>query len=402
VADFEHIAIAESSCHGLEHAAFNAALAAMTLTAYPRATVHVHGEARQLEEQQDVLRRTRPWLLQRLRWHSRTIPERKARGWTRGVATVAFLRELDAWLRREPADAIIFSTADPNLIALLKTRLFAALRGSPTLVVFHELLALLERKRSRRRLGFLAALRAPHPKEMRYLVLSSGIREDLNRIAPQIAGRVFSIELPSLLGELQAAGGTHQPPPLRFGFVGGGRSAKGLARYLKLVRDVHARDPGVEFRLVGSVPQSVAEDDLRGLDWSRLKLPLDEYVARIRALSHVIWLGDADHYRLVASASLADVAAIGVPVVCQRSPFSEHLFRRFGDIGWLCDSADEVHTRICQLLDRFPAEHDAAQRRRLRSAANDLRPEAGCAELQLALGGTVMRATTTTDQLNCA
>lgn len=382
---FARVAVVEPLCWGLEHAPINAALIAAVLQGFPQATVDVYGEASHLAAVEELLRHTRNSRLARVTWRSVRVPPRKIRGWQRVLETRRLLRELDAAFHGSSPDALVISTVDSPLLALLKARLLGAWRRRPAIAVFHELLAALERRGSPRRRGLVAALAVPHPAALKYLVLAEAIRTRLLVIAPRLAAHVVSVDHPSLLGDIPATEPLHVPPPLRFGFVGGGRSAKRLADFAHLARDVRSRYANMEFHVVGAVPDEFPRRDLAGLSWSDARLPLLEYVGRIRQLSHVVWLGDPEHYRLVASGSLVDAIALGVPILCQSGPLSAHLFRGFGDIGWLCDSVAEMRETIGRLASSLPVERDRAQRERLREARQQLAPEACAGDLRGAL-----------------
>jgi hypothetical protein len=123
-------------------------------------------------------------------------------------------------------------------------------------------------------------------------------------------------------------------------------------------------------------------------------LPLLDYVTRIRSLSHVVWLGDPEHYRLVASGSLADVIALRVPLVCQGGPFVDHLFKRFGEIGFRGESFRQVQDEVMRLASAFSAEPDQRQREQLALAQQALMPEASAQRLRLALSVPATRTDT--------
>lgn len=369
------LAFVEPLCVGLEHAPINAALVAALVATSPGA-LDVYAEASHLDAIRDILALTRPAAAAAVdRWCPIDVPDRKARGWKRFNGTRRLFRELDTALAASGSHAVLFSTSDVAVLACAKRRLLGSWGSRQVVAVFHELLASLERRQSRRRFALTAALGPPHPSPLRYVVLSEAIRAHLDGIARRLSSHVVAIEHPSLLGDVPLSRPLHVPPPVRFGFVGGGREAKGLLQFVELARAVRARHPDAEFHIVGSVSPNVPDEQLAGLVYSRTRLPLQDYVQRIRDLSHVVWLGDVDHYRLVASGSLADVVAIGVPVICQAAPFAERLFRQFGEIGWLCQSLEEVQDTVMQIASDWSAGGDREQRERLAAARATLAPE---------------------------
>jgi hypothetical protein len=236
------------------------------------------------------------------------------------------------------------------------------------------------RRRSFRSWGFAASLALPHTLGLTYLVLAKSILAELQRIAPRTAARSVAIDHPSLLSDLPWTEERPRVPPLRFGFVGGGRDAKGFEQFLDVVRVVRQRDPGIEFEVVGSAPVDTPRSALAHLTWSDRKLPLGPFVNRLRALSYIIWLGDPTHYRLVASGSLADAIALGIPVICLSGPFVDHLFEQLGEIGVRCGTLADVQREVLNIAISFS---DQAYQRHVgaaRAASAALAPE-GCASV---------------------
>jgi len=371
-------------CFGLEHVPFNAAFVAAILEAFPVAQVDVYGEEAHLTGLQELLTHARPARLARVTWTPTRVPARDVRGWTRFSMTGELLRDLNRRFGRERPDALAFASVDSGLIAQSKARLFQAWKGLPVVAVFHQLLASLEHGHSGRGRGLRAALAIPHPATLKFLVLGTSIRDRLEHVAPRLHRHVTSVDHPSLLGDVPTVASA-PPPGLRFGFVGGGRGPKGLLAFTKLARELRASRRDAEFHIVGAVPPGVDRGELEGLEWSGSRLPLLEYVARIRRLTHVVWLGDPDHYGLVASGSLADVISLRVPLVCHGGPFVDHLFHRFGDIGFRGATLEHVRDEIGGLLSDFSVERDALQRERLAAARLALLPEASADVIRLAL-----------------
>ena len=382
--EHRRVAVVEPMCFGLEHVPFNAALVAAVLEAFPAARVDVYGEEAHLTALNELLTHTRPDRLDRVTWTPTRVPARDSRGWSRFVMTSQLLRDLDRRFDGLRPDALVFAAVDSGLIAMIKARLFLAWKGLPVVAVFHQLLASLEHGYSGRGGGLRAALAMPHPFTLKFLVLSTAIRDRLQRVAPRMHRHVTSVDHPSLLGDVTTTA-TAPPSGLRFGFVGGGRGPKGLLAFTRLARELSASWGNAEFHIVGAVPPGVDRGELKGLEWSDSRLPLLEYVERIRGLTHVVWLGDPDHYGLVASGSLADVISLRIPLVCHDGPFVDHLFRRFGDIGFRGATVGHVRDEVRRLLSDFSIERDRLQRERLAAARLALAPEASAEIIRRAL-----------------
>jgi glycosyltransferase involved in cell wall biosynthesis len=382
----QRVAFVEPRCHGLEHVPFNAAMVVATAAAFPGSRVDVYGESGHLEELERLLSLTRVNCLTHVSWTPVSIPERRLQGRHRAVAVAGLFTRLDRAFRTRKPESLLVSTTDPFVLGILKPLLFTKWAGLPAVAIFHELLAVLGRRRkSMRRWGFAASLALPHPSGLTYMVLAASIREHLQQIAPHTAAHVLSCEHPSLLGDLATPTTALTVPPFRFGFVGGGRTAKGIMLFLALARAVRQKYPDVQFEIVGSVPADIPRDQLTGLSWSEDKLPLTEFVARLRNLTHVVWLGDPEHYRLVASGSLTDTIALGVPLICQRGPLVDHMFELFGNLGVRANSAAELEGALTEIVTRFSNDDYRRQREAAQAAGAALTPEALAPMLRSAL-----------------
>jgi glycosyltransferase involved in cell wall biosynthesis len=254
---------------------------------------------------------------------------------------------------KERPDGIVIATLDPFVLAVAKLRMLRSWATYNVLGVFHELLAALERKPGSSHWWSLrAALALPHPRRLKYMVLASSILAYLHQRRPGLAKHTFAVDHPSLLGDLGAAAGREDARnSVSFGFVGGGRGRKGFREFLELAHRVLERSPDADFEIVGSAPLKLAAIAPPQLRWSSEKLPLDEFVRRIRRLSYVIWLGRPEHYHLVASGSFVDALAVGTPIICLRGSFVDHFFDRFGAIGIRCGEVGDVADALHRLLN---------------------------------------------------
>lgn len=353
------VAIIEPVCWGLEHVPFNAALVAMTAAAIPDAELVVYGEGSHVEAVRSLLEATRPEYMSRVRMHAVPLPPRKARGITRLASVKSLFDEIARSFNGTTPAAMVVATLEPAVLAILKIRRLASWRTIPTVGVFHELLKAVEpRQRSRHRSTLKAALLIPHAPGLRFMVLSEHILPRLRALAPAVANRTFAVDHPSLLGDFPQTSSPSRNE-LRFGFVGGGRGHKGFADFIALASTVCAAHPGTKIEIVGSAPQELAVTAPAGLAWSTDKLPLPEFVERLRNLSHVIWLGAPHHYDFVASGSLVDAIVQGVPVICQAGPFVNHLFERLGNIGVTADTP----SAMCQVVLALIAEDSRGMNR---------------------------------------
>jgi hypothetical protein len=208
-----------------------------------------------------------------------------------------------------------------------------------------------------------SALAARYPPMFSFLVLEEGIKLALAETIPMVADRVQVLPLPINTTELPGQVDLELTTPVRIGLVGQATRAKGIDLFLELARDFKARHGSrVEFVLVG---RAVTGSDLSAFDVledpvTTDVLPRDQYLARLAKLHYVFLPLQEQYYRLSASGALIDAITWLKPVIATRLPIVEALFRRFGDIGYLCDDAAAMRAA----LETAVTALDAARYRR--------------------------------------
>ncbi len=228
-----------------------------------------------------------------------------------------------------------------------------------------------------------SALTARHPRPVRFLVLEQGIRDELARLLPRAAARTDVLELPINVAELAGQRSPDFAPPIRIGLVGLATAAKGTDLFLDIAREMTARFPGkVSFHHVGRLtpgadpaPFAVLADPPSTAHLSR-----NEFTARLAALHYVFLPIREGYYNLSASGALLDAMTWAKPVIARGLPIVTPHFRRFGDIGVLCESDAEMRTAV----EKIVTEMDAGRYARQVAAMQALR----AARTPAALAGT--------------
>lgn len=355
------IVVCEPQCSGSEHAAVNAAFLHTASLALPDNQLMFLGEADHLGWVQDVLRRKAPATAARISWQELSIPVRTATGWRR------YTQELD-WsghiidLAGQPGiDAVVVSSITSTGLLALKLRLYHSHVSAPILVIPHAVLGTLLEPQPLRPWRWLVSLRQvlrlPHPEKLCYIALGDSIAAILRAGYPRLARRFRTLELPMLWAS--STGVVRIPPtgPIRFGFFGAAaHPAKGFATFLRLASEVTSSSSNAEFVLVGSIPRRMVSPELsRPLSGvSTEPLSDDQYNQMAAGLHFAVATGSARHYRLRASATFLDALSQVKPGVYLRTPYVEHYFDRLGDVGYLCDSYDEMRDLLLRLATEFP------------------------------------------------
>jgi hypothetical protein len=296
-----------------------------------------------------------------IEWQEIEIPPRNLGGRQRLLAERACCARVLKCASEAEARHLIFCSLTSEGLLWLKAMLLARRRSFGVLAVLHGVLATVEEPQPRRPHAWVTSLRQvlrmPHPKQLTYLALGPTIHAHIAETLPRAASFFKATDPPYFM---PGPGGITVRQPLRFGFLGVARlGEKRFDKFVQLAQEV-ARISSLaesEFVLVGFLG-----DDVRAIDGvaeairhtSSTPASPEEYDARASELTYVVGMADPGHYRLVASASFLDALRYGKPGIYLRNPYLEHYFQRLGDIGYLCDSDEEVREVVFSILKAFP------------------------------------------------
>ncbi len=71
-------------------------------------------------------------------------------------------------------------------------------------------------------------------------------------------------------------------------------------------------------------------------------MPRVAFEEGVQALAYILFFYSDSQYQFIASGVFFDAVAFEKPIIALRNSFFEHYFKRFGDIGFLCHSVDEM------------------------------------------------------------
>jgi hypothetical protein len=209
-----------------------------------------------------------------------------------------------------------------------------------------------------------SALTSRHPRLLRFMVLEQGIRDTLVTLLPEAAARTDVLELPINIAEVAGQQAPAFVPPIRIGLVGLATAAKGTALFLDIAREMTARFPGkVTFHHVGRLTPEADPAPFAVLAEppSTEHLSRAEFTARLAALHYVFLPISEKYYNLSASGALLDAMTWAKPVIARALPIVTPHFRRFGDIGYLCDSDAAMRSAVETILTSMDADRYARQ-----------------------------------------
>jgi hypothetical protein len=346
----------ESVCWGDEHSTLNAALLSTLLWAYPEERLVFYAEPGHLAAVRPQLNDE---IARRVEFRQLEIPPKRqqppARIWSDWRLSTTILKQGELLGARLVLGCFVSGYGFAAL------RLRASLKEFPfRLAAIHHMTADMADSAFWRLL-----MRLGKVDRVRNIVLSEPARRLLAERVPEIAGSLAAIPLPY---RFPAAAPQPWPEdvPVRFGFLGAPRRAKGFHHFCALAR---ASASGSQtrvraaFELVGRLSPDVEPPT----DASAVRVHFSEpptrsaYEDAVSRLSYVMLPYDQGVYGLQASGTMLDAFGFLKPCIVLRNPIFEDCFQHMGDIGYLCDSVEEMQSVVRSILEAPPIERYARQ-----------------------------------------
>lgn len=271
-------------------------------------------------------------------------------------------------LKSKPGDTIIynfnnvFSIATINFLCkhFLKNRKVAVVchgemeylhPGFKPTKLYKKLMVWLTRRFFKKKNSDLA-------KGLYFIVLGDVIKDELGKIVdPSMAERFFSVDHPLLPPDIPSHSARHgHVAKTRLGTVGIMNRFKGAESYISILEKL-GNNPDLEFSIAGHVQSDL--DKFRQLN-VRLgrnpsdALPADEFNAMVADLDYILLLYPRDSYRMIASGALLDTIRFRKPLIAISTPYFEYFFNKFGKLGLLADSADDIVEILQDLPNHTP------------------------------------------------
>ncbi len=376
----------EPLCAGVVHAPFNAALVRTALAAWPEDQGLFLGEPGHIAHVRGLFERHWPEEASRMQWQAAPIrPE--SGGWRIMRAEWAGYRRTLDEAAAPGVRCLLLCAASGSSLLPLKMLMHARRTNTPVVAVLHGVLGYLAEPSPktpwRWALSLRQTLRIPHPKALRYIALGLSIHARLAEVVPWASPWFDSMDHPYFWEALEPA----SPPdnaPVCFGFLGVTDRQKGFDAFIRLARDVRAQIAEARFLLVGhlgagNIPAD-AESLIEGV--GREPLPPAAYASRARETAYAVWTGNPAFYQLTASASFLDALSFLKPVICLRNPYAGHYFERMGDIGYLCDTYEDVRRTMESVASAFPSVRYRQQQLNMLAGRKLLEPERVAAQLR--------------------
>lgn len=191
---------------------------------------------------------------------------------------------------------------------------------------------------------YISALKKGLPENQYLLTLELGLEEEIINIAPKMRGSILCLEHPVLESEWAQPSQPSPNGPIKVGFTGHCGRGKGLDTFISLAEQFAGEQ--FEFHAIGKLNEANAADldtSILQTEPSRTHVEREEFLSKVRAMD-IICLPLPNTTSYVSSGSIIDAFAALKPLVMTKNQSLKAIERKYGEFGFLSDSADELHS----------------------------------------------------------
>jgi glycosyltransferase involved in cell wall biosynthesis len=223
--------------------------------------------------------------------------------------------------------------------------------------------------------GALCFFNAPH---LRYLILEQAIVPELLRRMPALQPFIDVFLHPITVDPKNTPRDNIMlSQPVTIGYLGLVTQLKGFPVFQAIAQAMKKRlGKKVSFVAIGHTKGRPLMKDLDCLDVLPKTSSLShEEFTRLAASCHFICLPfSAALYALSPSGTLLDAVALQKPVIALDVAITRDLFARYGDIGYLCSTPEEICQTIDQIVKNVDCEHYRRQQTAIATACHARQP----------------------------
>ena len=304
------------------------------------------------------------------------LPDRPASSRTQLIRTV---RTVFRACRKHHCKRILIGGFDRryhDIFSLFMPRWF---RGRCYGLVHHQGVYLLPGKNSSRLRALKSRLTSLlWSDRIRVLVLGPSVADYLSAHSRYPDVRIGWVYHPYFYGD----GGDKQPLDsgnIQFAFLGRTAREKGFDIFYRIASEIMDK-PGsanCRFTLIGGMhwqPDGYTENGpVVRVKQEKWRLAREDLVSELRKASYLVMPYDRTNYgKTNVSGTLYDSIKYLKPIIALNNPELAHFFGKFGDLGYLCETADEMKEVIIDITETPPSERYSKQQECLLEARNFL------------------------------
>lgn len=195
-------------------------------------------------------------------------------------------------------------------------------------------------------------------KKTKYIVLGDNIKRSLtDLVSERILKRIYSILHPYNYFIDEHLSNLSNIEKLKIGAIGTQMFSKN-SNYIYSLAECFKEDiiqKKIKFLTIGKVlPElNYLETELVTKLHSDSFVSQKEFEYEISKLNFIIFFYDNSAYKLCASGAIFEAIRLNIPVIALKNDYFEWLFESYGDMGFLCDTLEDIKVLINELkIDR--------------------------------------------------
>lgn len=223
--------------------------------------------------------------------------------------------------------------------------------------------------------GIRNPLKLPTPKNLKYVVYGKSIKKNLIKILPEIENSVIDIPLPTLYDNNIAPKSIDIP--LKFGVIGQCSKAKNSSTISKLLKELtEIKVKNFQIIFTGYITDKLLFKDLQDSQYvdpkhvSNSMVSDDERNKLLAQIDYALFTYKLNSYKYTASGALIDAINFEKPIIALSNDYVKSYFDIYGNIGYLCNSYEELKNKIITITKNFPQEEYEVQVKNIQNIKN--------------------------------
>lgn len=171
----------------------------------------------------------------------------------------------------------------------------------------------------------------------KYVVLGENIKENLIKIFPKMKEQIFSIDHPYSFEKKYEYKNINNI--LNLGTIGITSKEKGLNNIFKFIEKINEK---YNFKHIGKSIDNIPDRFNKYFPYKDDLLEKNKFEKEILNLDYILILYPKDSYKLTASGVYFDCIKYNKPLLGLKNEYFEYMFKKYGEIGKLFESIDEI------------------------------------------------------------
>lgn len=183
-------------------------------------------------------------------------------------------------------------------------------------------------------------IRIKNNKNFKYIVLGEKIRERLIEIIPEIRENVYYIDHPYSF--INKENNKNLEEIKKIGTCGITNYLKGLKNIYQLIDKISKEKNKFNYKHLGKSTDDINEKYIEYFPFKSSLIEKGLYEDLIEELDYILILYPINSYKLTASGVYFDCIKFNKPLLGLRNEYFEYMFEKYGEIGKLFDTIDEI------------------------------------------------------------